>query len=81
MSSNNWSSVQIRSQLYKRVKDLVLLKVDPTITSPSQFIDLALRETIERVERRFNVNDTPQEGTGTTDLSDKLKSKLKIGRS
>ena len=81
MSSNNWSTVPIRTQLYKRIKDIVGLQVDPTITSPSQFIDLALRGIIERMERSLNGNDVPQDVAGTAGLSDKLKSKLKMGRS
>ena len=81
VSSSNWSTVPIRTQLYKRIKDIVGLQVDPAITSPSQFIDLALREIIERMERSLNGNDVPQDGTGTAGLSDKLKSKLKMGRS
>ena len=80
MSSNNWSTVPIRTQLYKRIKDIVGLQVDPTITSPSQFIDLALRDTIERMERQRDGNNNPQDGTEQTGLSDKLKSKL-MGRS
>ena len=35
----------------------------------------------ERMERSLNGNDVPQDGTGTAGLSDKLKSKLKMGRS
>ena len=79
MSSSNWSTVPIRTQLYKRIKDIVGLQVDPTITSPSQFIDLALRDTIEKMERQHNGN-TSQDGPEQTVWTDKVKSKLKMGR-
>ena len=81
MSSNNWSTVPIRTQLYKRIKELVAIQVDPTITSPSQFIDLALRETIERMEKQHDGNSIPQDGTEQTVWADKLKSKPNMGRS
>ena len=81
MSSNNWSTVPIRTQLYKRIKEIVDLQVDPTITSPSQFIDLALRQTVERMEKRLSGNNEPQDVDGTAGLSDKLKPKLKMRRS
>lgn len=79
MSSGNWSTVPIRTQLYKRIKDIVGSQVDPTITSPSQFVDLALREIIEKTERQHNGNAS-QDGTEQTLWTDKVKSKLKMGR-
>ena len=46
----NWRTVNIRVLLLAKIEEVVARNVDPSITSPNQFIDLALREKLERLE-------------------------------
>lgn len=43
-----WVSVSIRTALYKSVGGFVKDKIDPEIRNHAQFVDLAVREKLER---------------------------------
>ena len=46
-----WRSVQIRTAMLERIELLLSKNVDPTISNPTQFVDLALREKLEKMKR------------------------------
>ena len=46
----NWSSVQVRTAILEKIEKIVGKNIDPTISNPTQFVDLALREKIEKLE-------------------------------
>lgn len=46
-----WTSYSIRRPVVDRIEDFLSKRLDPTITNPTQFIDLAIREKLEREER------------------------------
>ena len=50
MANRGWTSRQIRDSLANKIKDLIKKKVDPSITNSTQFLDLAVRELIGKLE-------------------------------
>lgn len=50
-----WRSVQIRTAMLEKIKQIIDRNIDPTITNTSQFIDLALREKLDKLERKNNL--------------------------
>lgn len=46
---NDWSSVQVRTAILKKIRALVHKNIDPTISNPTQFVDLAIREKLEKL--------------------------------
>ena len=52
MANRNWVSTQIRNSLADKIKELIEKKADPSITNSAQFLDLAIREFIEKLETK-----------------------------
>ncbi len=48
MVNKGWSTVAIRNGLCEKIDELVSNKVDSAITNRSQFVDLAIREYIDK---------------------------------
>ena len=46
---NRWTSVSVRRAVLEKVSDYIASGQDETITSPSHFIDLAIREKLKEV--------------------------------
>lgn len=44
-----WATIKVRRALHTQICIAVQKNVDPTITNPSQFADLALREKLDRL--------------------------------
>ncbi len=45
-----WSGVQVRTAILEKIESIVDRNIDPTMSNPTQFIDLALREKLENLE-------------------------------
>ena len=52
MPAEGWMPVQIRSDTYEKITNIIAQQTDPDITDPSQFIDTVLQEQLERMMRR-----------------------------
>ena len=50
MATCGWTSTQIRDSLAEKIKLLIKNKVDASITNSTQFIDLAVRDLIAKLE-------------------------------
>ena len=50
MANCGWASTQIRNSLADKIKELIEKKADPSITNSAQFLDLAIRELISKLE-------------------------------
>ena len=50
MPNHGWTATQLRTPLANRVKNAIRNKTDPSITNFAQFLDLAVREKLERLE-------------------------------
>jgi hypothetical protein len=46
----DWSFMQVRKAILEKIEKIVSEGRDPTISNPTQFVDLALREKIEKLE-------------------------------
>jgi len=47
---NDWRSVQVRTAILKKIESMIHKNIDPTVSNPTQFIDLAIREKLEKLE-------------------------------
>ncbi len=50
MAVKGWTTAQLRDELSLRIKKSIKKKLDPSITNSNQFIDLAIREKLEKLE-------------------------------
>ncbi len=46
----NWSFLQVGTAILDKIEQIVTKNTDPTISNPAQFVDLALREKLEKLE-------------------------------
>jgi len=52
MATCGWTSAQIRTNLSERIKKMIQDKIDPSITNSTQFLDLAVREALTKLEAK-----------------------------
>lgn len=52
MQVKRWTSTQIRTALELRIQKIIKKKIDPSITNLNQFLDLSLREKLEKLEAK-----------------------------
>jgi len=49
---HDWITTKVRKSIHDKISNCIKNKADPTITNFSQFTDLALREKLERLEKK-----------------------------
>ena len=52
MAVKGWTTAQLRDELATRIKKSIKKKLDPSITNTNQFIDLAIREKLGKLEAK-----------------------------
>ncbi len=52
MTVKGWTTARLRDELAKRIKDLIKKKTDPSMTNTNQFIDLVIREKLDKLETK-----------------------------
>ena len=51
-NSQKWITTKVRKPVYDKIHSMLQNNADPTITNFSQFVDLALRKELERLEAK-----------------------------